>query len=112
MCEEITRLLMTWEKDPNIGAVLIDGAGERAFCAGGDVILLHDSGKADDSRAEEFWRIEYALNELIHRYSKPYILRVMRRCLPCLKRGLVTSQMWVGLIFCQGSVWILGNGLA
>jgi enoyl-CoA hydratase len=73
MCEEITRLLVAWEKDPNIGAVLIDGAGERAFCAGGDVILLHDSGKAGDTRAEEFWRIEYALNELIHRYSKPYI---------------------------------------
>jgi len=73
MCEEITRLLVAWEKDPNIGAVLIDGAGERAFCAGGDVILLHDSGKAGDRRAEEFWRIEYALNELIHRYSKPYI---------------------------------------
>lgn len=73
MCEQITRLLMAWEKDPSIGAVLIDGAGERAFCAGGDVILLHDSGKAGDSRAENFWRIEYALNELIHRYSKPYI---------------------------------------
>ena len=73
MCAEITRLLVAWEKDPNIGAVLIDGAGERAFCAGGDVILLHDSGKAGDDRAENFWRIEYALNELIHTYSKPYI---------------------------------------
>lgn len=73
MCEEITQLLVDWEKDKNIGAVLIDGEGERAFCAGGDVILLHDSGKAGDKRAENFWRIEYALNELIHRYSKPYI---------------------------------------
>ncbi len=73
MCEEMTRLLVAWEGDPNIGAVLVDGAGERAFCAGGDVILLHDSGKAGDSRAENFWRTEYALNELIHRYSKPYI---------------------------------------
>lgn len=73
MCEEITRLLVEWEADPNIGAVLVDGAGGRAFCAGGDVILLHDSGKAGDSRAENFWRVEYTLNELIHRYSKPYI---------------------------------------
>ena len=73
MCEEITRLLVAWETDDKIGAVLIDGAGDRAFCAGGDVILLHDSGKAGDKRAEAFWRIEYALNELIHRYSKPYI---------------------------------------
>lgn len=73
MCKELTRLLLAWEKDDTIGAVLIDGAGERAFCAGGDVILLHDSGKAGDNRAEQFWRTEYALNELIHRYSKPYI---------------------------------------
>ena len=73
MCEEITRLLVGWEKDSKIGAVLIDGAGDRAFCAGGDVIMLHDSGKAGDKRAENFWRIEYALNELIHGYSKPYI---------------------------------------
>ncbi len=73
MCEEITKLLVAWENDPKIGAVLIDGEGERAFCAGGDVILLHDSGKAGDKRAENFWRLEYSLNELIHRYSKPYI---------------------------------------
>ena len=73
MVDEITRLMLAWEKDEAIGAVLIDGAGERAFCAGGDVILLHDSGKAGDARAENFWRTEYALNDLIHRYSKPYI---------------------------------------
>jgi len=73
MCVEITRLMVAWETDPNIGAVLVDGSGDRAFCAGGDVILLHDSGKAGDKRAENFWRIEYALNDLIHRYKKPYI---------------------------------------
>lgn len=73
MCEEITGLMVAWEKDPAIGAVLVDGSGDRAFCAGGDVILLHDSGKAGDKRAENFWRTEYALNDLIHRYKKPYI---------------------------------------
>jgi len=73
MCVEMTRLLVAWEKDPNIGAVVVEGTGDRAFCAGGDVILLHDSGKAGDKRAENFWRIEYALNDLIHRYKKPYI---------------------------------------
>jgi enoyl-CoA hydratase len=73
MCEEITTLMTAWEDNPDIAAVLIDGAGDRAFCAGGDVILLHDSGKASDKRAETFWRTEYALNELIQRYSKPFI---------------------------------------
>ena len=73
MCKAITEILLEWEKDDAIGAVLVDGAGDRAFCAGGDVIMLHDSGKKDGKDAEEFWRIEYALNELIHMYTKPYI---------------------------------------
>ena len=73
MVREMTRLMVAWEADDNIGAVIVDGAGERAFCAGGDVILLHDSGKASDDRAEQFWREEYILNEYISRYSKPYI---------------------------------------
>lgn len=73
MCVGITRALQDYAADPEIGAVVIDGAGERAFCAGGDVILLHDSGKASDNRAEKFWRTEYALNEYIYRYPKPYI---------------------------------------
>lgn len=73
MCIDIIHALQTYAIDPEIGAIVIDGAGERAFCAGGDVILLHDSGKAGDKRAENFWRTEYALNEYISRYPKPYI---------------------------------------
>jgi len=73
MCVHITQALQDFAVDPEIGAVVIDGAGERAFCAGGDVILLHDSGKAKDKRAEIFWRTEYLLNEYIFRYPKPYI---------------------------------------
>ncbi|GHB01890.1 enoyl-CoA hydratase [Algimonas arctica] len=73
MCVAITQALITWQDDDTVKAVLVDGEGDRAFCAGGDVIMLHDSGKAKDSRAETFWRVEYALNELIQSYSKPYI---------------------------------------
>lgn len=73
MCVAITEALLAWRDDDAVKAVLVDGAGDRAFCAGGDVIMLHDSGKAKDSRAETFWRVEYTLNELIHCYPKPYI---------------------------------------
>jgi enoyl-CoA hydratase len=73
MCVAITAALLAWQDDDAVKAVLVDGDGDRAFCAGGDVIMLHDSGKAKDSRAEMFWRVEYALNELIHNYPKPYI---------------------------------------
>ena len=73
MCEEMTRALMDWRDDAEVLAVVVDGAGDRAFCAGGDVVMLHDSGKAKDGRAEAFWRTEYALNELIKTYPKPYV---------------------------------------
>ena len=76
MCKALTKVMVDWEEDENVGAVLVQGAGERAFCAGGDVIMLHDSGKKDGKDAQEFWRIEYALNELIHRYRKPYITMI------------------------------------
>ena len=73
MCELLTEALLGFARDEAVRVVLLDGEGERAFCAGGDVVMLHDSGKAGDGRAETFWRTEYALNELIHRYSKPYV---------------------------------------
>ncbi len=73
MCAAMIRVMQAWEKDMRIGAVLVKGAGERAFCAGGDIIMLYESGKARDGRAEAFWRTEYALNEYIYRYKKPYI---------------------------------------
>ena len=73
MCEDMTKALLLWKDDPAIHHVLVEGEGDRAFCAGGDVVLLHDSGKAGDSRAEDFWTTEYKLNVLIHEYPKPYI---------------------------------------
>ena len=73
MCVAIADALLRWRDDAGVAHILIDGAGERAFCAGGDVVMLHDSGKARDGRAEAFWRTEYALNVLIRDYPKPFI---------------------------------------
>lgn len=73
MVESIIAALVAWRDDPQVKAVLVDGAGDRAFCAGGDIRMLHDSGKAGDGRAETFWREEFRLNQLINRYPKPYI---------------------------------------
>jgi enoyl-CoA hydratase len=61
------------EADPSLGAVLVDGAGERGFCAGGDIRAVHDSGRAGDGVAEEFWRVEYEVNDRIVAFGKPYI---------------------------------------
>jgi enoyl-CoA hydratase len=70
----MTTLLRTWAADPEVGAVLIDGAGERAFCAGGDIRALYDAAKAGDSLPARFWATEYKLNVLIARYPKPIIV--------------------------------------
>ena len=68
MALAMTALLRQWESDPKVGAVLLDGAGERAFCAGGDIRALYDAAKTGDSLPARFWATEYKLNVLIARY--------------------------------------------
>src|ERR1700676_2876693 len=70
MAVTMTALLRSWASDPAVGAVLLDGAGERAFCAGGDIRALYDAAKSKDRLPEKFWSIEYQLNVLIARYPK------------------------------------------
>ncbi|MGV0836119.1 enoyl-CoA hydratase/isomerase family protein [Mycolicibacterium thermoresistibile] len=65
--------LAEWESDDNVKAVLLTGAGERGLCAGGDVIALYHSAKADGAEARQFWFDEYRLNAHISRYPKPYV---------------------------------------
>lgn len=73
MVEAMTRALMDWRSDAAVKAVVVDGEGEKAFCAGGDIRMLAESGKAGDGRAWRFWRDEYRLNTLIAEYPKPYV---------------------------------------
>jgi enoyl-CoA hydratase len=69
----MTAKLKEWAADPAVGAVLIDGAGDRAFAAGGDIRALYDAAKAHDPLPEKFWAIEYHLNVSIARYPKPFV---------------------------------------
>lgn len=73
MVQRIDQTLTAWEEDDRIDAVVIDGAGERGLCAGGDVRAMRDSALGDGSGAAAFWRDEYLLNAHIARYPKPYI---------------------------------------
>ncbi|WP_166426780.1 enoyl-CoA hydratase/isomerase family protein [Labedella populi] len=69
----LTRLsdaLVTWQDDRAVEAVLLDGAGDRGFCAGGDVRMIAEAG-ADEARA--FWELEYATVLQIARYPKPLV---------------------------------------
>jgi enoyl-CoA hydratase len=73
MAVTMTEYLRSWATDPEVGAVLIDGAGERGLCAGGDIRALYDAAKSGSSLPERFWSTEYHLNVLIARYPKPVI---------------------------------------
>ncbi len=74
MAVAMTALLRSWATDPSVGAVLIDGAGERGLCAGGDIRALYDAAKSGDSLPAQFWSTEYHLDLLIARYAKPVIV--------------------------------------
>ncbi|MFA6267182.1 MAG: enoyl-CoA hydratase/isomerase family protein [Pseudolabrys sp.] len=66
--------LEEWADDPAITRVIVTGAGEKAFSAGGDIRHLYDLGKAGRyDEALRFWRDEYPLNTLIKNYRKPYV---------------------------------------
>ena len=65
--------LKQWASDDTVKTVVIQGTGERAFCAGGDIRTLYDSGKAGTPYALEFYRDEYLLNAFIKHFPKPYV---------------------------------------
>jgi len=73
MCAALDAKLREWEADPSVKAVVVRGAGERAFCAGGDVRHIHDVGRTDRAAALAFFRDEYRMNARIHRFTKPYV---------------------------------------
>ncbi|MHB2165999.1 enoyl-CoA hydratase/isomerase family protein [Alsobacter sp. R-9] len=77
MVRTIHAALDAWADDPAIRCVVVEGAGDRAFCAGGDIRVLHDLGRAGKkAEALSFWRDEYELNIRIRRYPKPYVALV------------------------------------
>jgi enoyl-CoA hydratase len=69
----LTDALLSWRSDPAVELVLIDHAGERGFCAGGDIRMLAESGAGDGAKAREFFFNEYRLNTLLHDYQKPLV---------------------------------------
>ena len=73
MCVLLSKQLEAWEQDKNITAVLIRSTHEKAFCAGGDIRRIYDSGLAKDDYALRFFKDEYHLNQQIKNYKKPYI---------------------------------------
>lgn len=73
MCEIMTDALLAWREDASVKSVLIDHAGERGFCAGGDIRMIAESGAGDAVEAKAFFLTEYRLNHLMVVYPKPIV---------------------------------------
>jgi enoyl-CoA hydratase len=69
----IDAALDRFEADPAVALVLLEGAGERGLCAGGDIRGLYESSKAGDDLGKVFWRQEYIMNARIAKFPKPYV---------------------------------------
>jgi enoyl-CoA hydratase len=77
MVRQIGAALDKWKCDGDVARVVIRGAGERAFCAGGDIRRLYDLGRAGDHASQlTFWREEYQLDRQIKTYPKPVVALV------------------------------------
>ncbi|MBA6233136.1 MULTISPECIES: enoyl-CoA hydratase/isomerase family protein [unclassified Colwellia] len=79
----LTQQLNRWQSNDSIAVVILKGAGDKAFCAGGDVVSLYHHFKNESfpindekivaSKAIDFFQQEYQLDQLIHDYTKPIL---------------------------------------
>lgn len=79
MCLAIDKALKDWTRDDRVAAVIVRSAGDRAFCAGGDVRAVYEDGLAwkrgegEGRLTREFFRDEYRMNRRIRSFPKPYV---------------------------------------
>ena len=73
MFRDIDKALDAFEADPAVGLILLEGAGERGLCAGGDIRALYESSQVNGDLGKILWREEYVLNARIAKFPKPYV---------------------------------------
>jgi len=74
MVEDLRRELERFGGDPAVRAVLIQGAGEKAFCAGGDIRAIYESYRSAGTVHRDFFVKEYPVDHLLRFYPKPYLV--------------------------------------
>lgn len=73
MCLDIDQALKGWW-EADIDLIIIDAAGEKAFCAGGDIADMYSTGTSGDFEyGRKFWRDEYRMNDRLYRFPKPVV---------------------------------------
>ena len=73
MFRDVDKALDQFEADPEVVVILLEGAGERGLCAGGDIRALWESSKVRGDLGKILWREEYILNARIKKFPKPYV---------------------------------------
>ena len=82
MIRAIADALSAWRDDPAIHAIVVEGAGGRAFCAGGDIRAARASVLGGrDVEVYSFFEEEYRLNAQVAGYPKPYIALIGGICM-------------------------------
>jgi enoyl-CoA hydratase/carnithine racemase len=74
MVKSIYAKLQEWERDKNIYAIVMRGAGEKAFCAGGDIRAVYDSLINGGDLHQQFFIDEYEFDYYLHKYRKPVVV--------------------------------------
>lgn len=73
MFRDIDKALDAFESDPDVAVIVLEGAGERGLCAGGDIRALYEDSKVKGDLGKILWREEYILNARIAKFPKPYV---------------------------------------
>jgi 3-hydroxyisobutyrate dehydrogenase len=74
MCLDIDAALKAWAKDDEVLLIVIDAEGDKAFCAGGDIAEMYETGtRGDYAYGRKFWFDEYRMNNRLHEYPKPVV---------------------------------------
>jgi enoyl-CoA hydratase len=73
MFRDIEKALDRFQADPEVAVIVLEGAGERGLCAGGDIRALWESSKVKGDLGKILWREEYILNARIAKFPKPYV---------------------------------------
>ena len=130
MIDRLQPQLDAWAQTPGVAAVLVTGAGDRAFCAGGDIQALyhamlrnHEAGSVVDRYPFDFFEREYRLDYCLHTYPKPVVVLghgvVMGGGLGILsaashrvlteKSRVAIPEITIGLFPDAGTTWLLRN---
>jgi enoyl-CoA hydratase len=73
MFRDVDKALDAFEADPAVVVIVLEGAGDRGLCAGGDIRALYESSKVKGDLGKILWREEYILNARIAKFPKPYV---------------------------------------